>query len=564
VIALDPRPHIALASVADAFARGLADAGVTHGFGIIGGAIAPLARSLARHAIRVIHTRHEGGAAFAAIEACFASGRPTVVFATTGPGVVNALTGMAAARWEGARVVLVSGATSSDQRGRWAFQETSALVPRTGAGLFHYAHTLETADELPVALARLSAGLHRPEGFVAHIELPLAVQTAPARPAATPPACTRGLAAVDPDALARVAAMISRVPIAIWAGFGSRDAAEDVRRLAERLRAPVMCSPRAKGVIPEDHPLFAGVTGFGGSDGVARRIAGARLALVLGTRLGELTSFWDPALAPPEGFIHVDLDPTVPGSAYPHVPTFGIQAEIGGFLRALVAALGKGPRRPRLVAPVVDEPTPFASRTPVRPSALLAAIQHSIVLGSDAIVMTEAGNAFAWGTYALRFATPGRYRVSTGWGSMGQATAGVVGAALARGTKAVALVGDGAMLMNSEVSTAVQYGAPAVWIVLNDRRYGMIEHGMRSQGWAPLATAIPPTCFATIARAMGADSVCVTDEAELPAALARALAAPGPFVVDVIVDPEERAPIGRRIANLIAQGAHGALEEDLT
>jgi acetolactate synthase-1/2/3 large subunit len=145
---------------------------------------------------------------------------------------------------------------------------------------------------------------------------------------------------------------------------------------------------------------------------------------------------------------------------------------------------------------------------------------------------------------------------------MGQATAGVLGAALARGKKAVALVGDGAMLMNSEISTAVQHGAPAVWIVLNDSRYGMIEHGMRAQGWSPLATAMPATCFATLARAMGADGIRVTDEAELASALRRALAAPGPFVVDVVIDPDERAPIGRRIQNLIDQGAHGAHDKE--
>ncbi|HEY1816411.1 MAG TPA: thiamine pyrophosphate-dependent enzyme [Kofleriaceae bacterium] len=543
-------------TVADALAFALADLGVTHGFGIIGGAIAPFARALARQSIRVVHTRHESGAAFAAAEACFASGRPSAVFATTGPGAFNALTGMAAARWEGARVVMVSGATAAEQRGRWAFQETAGPI---GRDIFHYAHALETADELGVVVRRLRAGLTRPDGFIAHLAVPLPIQTA--RHATVPiDAGAYAAPGVGGDAIARVAAMIERVPIAIWAGFGARDAADDVRRLAERLNAPVMCSPRGKGIFPETHPLFVGVTGFGGGDRVAERIGAARFTLVLGSRLGELTSFWDPALIAPEGLIHVDVDRDVFGAAYPHVPTLGVHAEIGAFVRGLVARLGRRQRRARATAPPRADTTPFATRSPVRPSMLLAAIQREVVERSDAIVMTEAGNAFAWGTYALRFDRP-RYRVSVGFGSMGQATAGVVGAALARG-KAIAIVGDGAMLMNSEVSTAVQYDAPAVWIVLNDSRYGMIEQGMRSQGWAPLETDIPPTCFATIARAMGALGIRVTDEAELPRALAEALAAPGPVVVDVVIDPEEKAPIGRRIANLIAQGAFAS--EDST
>ena len=558
--ALALRAPVAAPSVADALASALAELGVTLGFGIIGGAIAPFARSLARHAIRVVHSRHEGGAAFAAVEACFASGRPSAVFATTGPGTLNALTGLAAARWEGARVVLVSGATSSDQRGRWAFQETSALAPQVGPGLFHYAHSLESADELAIAVQRLRAGFARPHGFVAHLALPLAVQTAASR-AALAPASSHALPSVARETLARVAAMVGRVPVALWVGFGARDAAGEVRRLAERLHAPVMCSPRGKGIFPESHPLFAGVTGLGGHEAVARKVGAARLVLVLGTRLGELTSFWDPALVAPEGFIHVDLDPDVPGSAYPLAPTLAIHSEIGAFARALLGALGRGPRRTRTIStPPPAAAAPPASRSPVRPSVLLAEIQRTVVDSSDAIVLTEAGNAFVWGSRGLRFERP-RYRVSTGFGSMGQATAGVVGAALARG-KAVALVGDGAMLMNSEVSTAVRYGAPAVWIVLNDSRYGMIEAGMRSQGWAPLSTAIPATCFATIARAMGAGGVRVADEAELRDALAQALAAPGPFVVDVIVDPAETPPISRRIDQLIAQGAHALRPEE--
>lgn len=554
-MALVQRATDARTTVADTLARALANLGATHAFGILGGAIAPFARALAHHAVRIVHTRHEAGAAFAATEACFASGRPSVVFATTGPGVLNALTGMAAARWEGARVVLVSGATGADQRGRWAFQETSGPI---GRDVFHYAQSIEALDELGPVVRRLRAGCARPEGFVAHLSVPLPMQTSQHR-ALADDAGAHASSGVGAEAIARVAALVTRVPIAIWVGFGARDVADDVRKLAERLEAPVMCSPRGKGIFPERHPLFAGVTGLGGDHAVARRLGAARFTLVLGSRLGELSSFWDPALVAPEGLIHVDLDPAVFGAAYPHVPTFGVHAEIGAFLRGLLARLGRGPRRPR--RPVAAPPAAVAlpaSRSPVRPSVLLAEIQRTIVERSDAIVMTEAGNAFAWGTHALRFDRP-RYRVSTGFGSMGQATAGVVGAALAAG-RAVAIVGDGAMLMNSEVSTAVQYGARAVWIVLNDSRYGMIEQGMRSQGWQPLATAIPTTCFATIARAMGALGIRVIDEVDLPDALAQAMAHDGPVVVDVIVDPDEQAPIGRRIKNLIAQGAH-ALED---
>ncbi|MEZ4403633.1 MAG: thiamine pyrophosphate-dependent enzyme [Kofleriaceae bacterium] len=172
--------------------------------------------------------------------------------------------------------------------------------------------------------------------------------------------------------------------------------------------------------------------------------------------------------------------------------------------------------------------------------------------------MAESGNAFCWSTHLLRFATPGRYRVSTGFGSMGHATSGVVGAALARGGKAFALVGDGAMMMMNEVHAAVQYRADAVWVVLNDACYLMCAQGMRVMGWEPFACDLPRVDFVALARAIGADGERVEREAEVGPALARAAAARGPWVIDVAVDPTEAPPSGRRNKSLMQQGFTGA------
>ena len=102
-----------------------------------------------------------------------------------------------------------------------------------------------------------------------------------------------------------------------------------------------MCSPRAKGLFPEDHPLFVGVTGMGGHDTVQSYMKDhpPRRILVLGTRLGEPTSFWNPALIPAQGFIHVDIDPDVPGVAYPTAATLPVCADIGLFIDALLQRL---------------------------------------------------------------------------------------------------------------------------------------------------------------------------------------------------------------------------------
>jgi len=186
---------------------------------------------------------------------------------------------------------------------------------------------------------------------------------------------------------------------------------------------------------------------------------------------------------------------------------------------------------------------------------LMHAIQRIIVEGSDALVMTEASCSSAWGNHMLQFTKPDRYRNCSGFSAMGLITTGVVGAALARNTKAVAIVGDGAMLMNNEISTAVKYQIPAVWIVLNDGYYNMCHQGSNMQGYKGMDAEIPQTDFVRIASGMGADSIRIEKESDIEVALKKAMAATGPFVVDVVIDSTEPAPIGGRIQNLIAQNA---------
>ncbi len=137
---------------------------------------------------------------------------------------------------------------------------------------------------------------------------------------------------------------------------------------------------------------------------------------------------------------------------------------------------------------------------------------------------------------------------------MGHLVAGVMGAAQARHGKAVAIVGDGAMLMNCEISTAVKYQSPAIWIVLNDARYNMCEQGMRMLGLQGADATIPQTDFVMLARSLGADGICVANESDIHTALEKAIASPVPFVVDVIIDPTRLAPSGGRNQSLQAQG----------
>ncbi|MBW4616310.1 MAG: ScyA-related TPP-binding enzyme [Desmonostoc vinosum HA7617-LM4] len=557
------KPSVPLV-VAEVVVKMLEDLGVKYAFGVSGGAIAPMWAALHNSSIQVLHFRHEAGAAFAAIEAYFASDRPVVVFTTTGPGITNALTGLFAARWEGAKIIFISAATSTSQRGRWSFQESSTYtMPNAGiftsGQLFHYATILERSDELPGISRRLAFGILQPGGFVAHISIPTNIQTTSVKISLPRVTLSYAMATASEQTIAECVRLLSEGSFAIWVGFGARGAAAEIRQLVERTGAAVMCSPRGKGIFPENHPQFVGVTGFAGHKSVLtymQEYCPLRI-LVLGTRLSEFTSFWNPTMIPKQGFLHVDISSDIAGTAYPYAETYAIQSDVGEFVKGLLKYFPESTNPSNVVKlpqPQTDSIKPdVESRSLVRPKVLMKAIQRLIIEQSDAVVMTESGNSFAWGIHLLRFSKSNRFRVSTGFGSMGHFVTGVVGAAVARNSKAVAIVGDGAMLMNSEISTAVQYQIPAIWIILNDSCYNMCDQGMVMLGFKGVQANIPQADFVKIAQGMGADGICVEKESDIDAALEKALASTGPFIVDVIIDSTQPAPIGSRIHNLILQ-----------
>jgi len=164
-----------------AFAEALEELGVRHAFGVTGGAISFFWSALGGTGIKVAHFRHESGAAFAACEASIASGRPVVVFVTTGPGLTNVLTGVYAARHEPARVILVSASTESGMYGRRPIQETGPrTLPWDGvftAGpLFDFATVVSSPDELRTVVETLADGLAARPRFLAHVSLTLPAQ----------------------------------------------------------------------------------------------------------------------------------------------------------------------------------------------------------------------------------------------------------------------------------------------------------------------------------------------------------------------------------------------------
>ena len=333
-------------SVSEAIVKVLEDIGVKYAFGVSGGAMAKLWGSLSNSQIQVLHFRHEAGAAFAAIEASLVSDRPVVVFTTAGPGITNVLTGILAARGEGAKVILLSASTSASQRGRYAIQETNEqTIPGgeilTSGRLFHYAATLECAEQIPQAARKIALGLTRPNGFVAHLSIPTDLQSSLVHEFLPQLDLSLHLTIPSKETITKCIHLLSEGTFAIWVGFGARFAAAEIRQLAERTGAAVMCSPRGKGIFPEEHPQFVGVTGLGGHGSVftyMQEQSPLRI-LVLGTRLGEATSFWSSQMIPLLGFVHVDINPDALGVAYPSVPTFSVVSDVKTFVKSVLQYL---------------------------------------------------------------------------------------------------------------------------------------------------------------------------------------------------------------------------------
>jgi acetolactate synthase-1/2/3 large subunit len=482
------------------------------------------------------------------------SGRPAALVTTTGPGLANALNGLEAARAARAPFVLVSPLTPPAETNRLGVQETgssgfaSSELHQPGR-LFDLVAHVHAPVQLDTVFARIAAGLAADPAFTAHIAIPTDVQASHA-PGAAPvvPAHARRIAAPSSAELDALVAVLASERVAVWVGFGARKHGPAVRRLVDTLGVPVLSSPRGAGVA-DRCATFVGQTGNGGHEQVHEELAryGVERILVLGSRLGAATSGWDERLVPPNGFIQVDHDRRGFAIGYPQAPTVGIEADIGRTVEALLAAplpprAFRRRRAPRAPLGVVAERRPGV----VHPEALMRALQHVIVDGTDLPFFADASSAMFWSVHSLEFGEGDRLHLEGTWGSMGFAGAAVVGAAMARGGPVCALCGDAAMHMQDEINTAVKYGIPSIWVILSNGGPSIVRFGMEANGRPEHDGFYPDTDFAAVAIAKGAQGLRVTREEELEGALRTALAAGGPFVVDVVVDPTIAPPIAAR------------------
>lgn len=548
---------------ADVLIDVLIEAGVEVVFGLPGGAIAPLNDALLDHpGIRVITTRQEGGAMFAAAAYARTTGKIAVVFVTSGPGIFNAMTGLASAFCDGMPVLVIVGEVPRSVFGRRALQEGSSHhldVVTACRPLTKMAAQIPRADVAPSMLKRAIAtalsGCRGP--VVLTVPLDVMSQTIRAPRLASAVSVTHCAAAPEMRALigeaARALSAAKRPLLLVGSGARWGQGPARVRELAERLHAPVITTPKGKGIFPETHPLSLGVFGYGGHPSASAYLErGFDTLLVVGSGLGDVaTNGWSKLLGPTKQFIQIDTDAMQIGRNY--AVSHGLVGDAGTLLGEILRDLPRHPRPcvdfgvRRFTDPSLDEHGPEARITPMR-----AIWELQRALPVDTMFTCDIGEHLLFAIHYLTARDPHDFLIMTGLGSMGSSIAGALGARLGCPARpAAAICGDGCFAMNiGDLAVAVRERIPLVVAVLNDERYGMVELGHDAiYGRHPEYPAGPMN-VPLMARSVGADAVTIERNHEIAGVDFSGLAADRPIVLDIRIDRQVRMPKNARFDSI--------------
>ena len=533
--------------VADALRR----AGVRWAFTVPGESFLGLIDGLEGAGIHVVATRHEGAASFMAEAHAQLTGRPAACLATRAVGAANLSIGIHTAFADSSPMFALVGQVERAARGREGFQEAD-LVETIG-GLAKWATEPRDVAEAVAAVGRAveEATTGRPGPVLMSfaeelldLEVPAGLAPEAARIAPRRPS--------DEQIGAVLHLLTGAERPVILAGGGVLRArtSNDLLRLAELIRVPVIAGWRRGDLFPNDHPLYLGMTGYGSPATVLERLENADAILVIGCRLGEIASYGWSIPAPGTRWAHVDIAPGRPSPAL-RSPDLTVEADAKQFLRAAVTRLeargvldaastdarvarNTADRAAWEAATVVDA-HPWDGPG-VHPGRIITALQAA--LPEDAILTTDAGNFAGWAARGFRFRRPGTFLGSTS-GAMGYGLPAAIAAGLVhRDRPVVAMVGDGGLGMTiAEAETAVRNGLRTIVLVFDNEQFGMIRaHQDRRPEGSIAGTDLGPVDWAAVGRGFGAHAVRIDRDSAFGPALHQALAADRPTVLHLVMD----------------------------
>jgi acetolactate synthase-1/2/3 large subunit len=537
----------------DAIMECLKAEGVDVVFGLPGGANLPTYDAFVDAGIRHILVRHEAGGGHAAEGYAKATGKVGVAFATSGPGATNLVTPICDAMMDSVPVVFITGQVRTDLLGTDGFQEADTLgitlpivkhsfmvqhpleIPRAIHEAFHLARTGRpgpTLVDIPVDLSRAEI----PYEPVTDVRLP-----------GYQPTFEGNQKQIRQAAKALAAAQ--RPVLYVGGGVIAAEGSQELRELAISGHFPVTSTVMGLGAFGAPHPQWLGMLGMHGTRTANYAMDEADLICAIGARFddritGKLSEF-----APHAKFIHIDIDPAEISKNVPaHIPIVGDAKSVVAKLAVEYRALAADPARldewwGRIAAWQQQYPLRYeeSEDSEIKPQYMIQALYEAT--GGEAIVTSDVGQHQMWAAQYYDFPEPRRWINSGGLGTMGFGLPSAMGAAVGCPDQLVCCVaGDGSVQMNmQELATCAQEQIPIKVFIMNNGYLGMVRQWQElfwEKRYSHVDMGDYPD-FVKVAEAYGATGMRFEDKGTLVDDMRRAIATPGPVLVDVRVTREE-------------------------
>ncbi|MFJ5563437.1 thiamine pyrophosphate-binding protein [Lysinibacillus xylanilyticus] len=507
--------------------------------------------------ITPIVTKHEGAATYMAAAYAKYTNQMSVCIACSGPGGTNLVTGATNAMREHLPVLFLTGAVPVNTIGLNASQELDAqpiFQPVT-----KYSVTVkESKDLLKEVVKATEIAMSGVPGPV-HIAIPIDVQHEIVQNIEIPAPPKRTAIVPNIDTINNVAEeLMKRKNGYILVGQGVRNSVEELLELAEILNWPILTTPQAKGYIPENHPLLAGVFGFAGHEAASELIAegDGQVLLIVGSSLGETaTNNYNLNLTKNRFSIQMDYDQTVFNRKYEiDIPVLG---DINLSLLFLIEELkAKGATKKGTALEVKESKELLGDTEEYNTKNVLLNIQK--YLPSSTRYTIDIGEFMSYVIHHMNVLDYDTFDINVHFGAMGSGIGSAIGSKLAEPERpVVCITGDGCFFMHGmEILTAKEYNLPILFIVMNNARLGMVYHGHNLQFHRTHPSFEQnPVSISALASAMGIPSFQVTELQDINQDMIYNLSnLNGPAVLEVVLTDNNTPPMGDRVKFLSSFG----------